>query len=139
ENVVVAGHPVEQRHRLRDRPGEVVAHRPLRTRADGQWPAGLWVKVVAQPIEGVLVHDPMQPKPFRPLSAPGADQFLAFLVVISRRVIALGGVRAILLGDPQHARIISTETPDKSTLNCINLSDFPVSRCADAGRWAMPM
>jgi hypothetical protein len=112
EDVSIAGEAIDQRHRLGHRPGEVVADRALRARAGCQALACPWVEVVAQPVKRQLVYRSLQAKQQRPLPAPGAYQLLAFAVVVCRRVIALGGVRAILLRDPQHVRIISTKSPD---------------------------
>ena len=103
QDVLVAAHGVEQRDRLRHGEGEIVTHRPLAAGSHRQRLSGCGVEVVAQPLEGELVHRPFQPEPGRTFAAPRADDFLSFAVIVRRRVVTLGTLGTILLRDTNHA------------------------------------
>ena len=102
-DALVAAHGVEQRDRFRHREREIVTHRPIAARSHRQWLSGCWIAVVAQPLEGELIHRPFQPEPGRPFAAPQPDKFLSFAVIVRRRVIPLGVLGTILLRDTNHA------------------------------------
>src|SRR5204863_8224340 len=89
ENLAVAGHGVEQRYRFGDREGEVIADRAVRPRAHRQLPAGPGIEVIAQAVEGELVHHTIQAEQPCPLPAPGADQLLPLAEIIRAGVIFL--------------------------------------------------
>ena len=115
-DALVAAHRVQQRYTLGDTEGEIVADRPLRARPHGQRLSGPGIKIVAQPLEGEFVYRAFQPEPRCGLAAPGTDYFLAFTVVISGRVVFLGGRPTILLCDADHAYILLYHTLVNFTL-----------------------
>ena len=77
EDVLVAAHRVEQRNALGHGEGEIIADRAFGPRPDRQLLAGSRVKVIAEPIEGVLIDRPGEPQAGRTFAAPGTDEFLS--------------------------------------------------------------
>ena len=102
-DALVTTQRVKQRYRLRHRERKVVTDRPLSPRSRRQRLPCLWIEVVAEPLKGELVDRSFQSQTGSTFAAPGADEFLAFAVVVRRRVVTLGGRGIILLSDTNHA------------------------------------
>jgi hypothetical protein len=60
------------------------------------------MKIVAESLERELIDRSCKPETVGSFAAPGTDEFLALAVIVRCRVVRLGGLGAVLLGDTDH-------------------------------------